>query len=301
MNLTGLHILLTYQCTQECDHCFVWGSPWQSGVFTVERLDQVFQQAQQVSTINEIYFEGGEPFLYYPLLLHGVRAAASLGYTTGIVSNAYWATALEDACAWLKPLQEAGLQRLEVSSDLFHGSAAITHEAQTAARAAERLGISTALIQINPPSGYREPGAHKPGAPVDGGGVMYRGRAAAFLTKDLPGAAWDSFKTCPYEDLLKPQRLHVDPDGYLHLCQGLVVGNLFERPLVDIWQTFNPHMYPVVAALVKGGPAELARKYNVPHQDNYVDACHLCYSVRFALRKRFPDILVPEQMYGVMN
>ena len=26
MELTSLHILLTYQCTCECEHCFVWGS-----------------------------------------------------------------------------------------------------------------------------------------------------------------------------------------------------------------------------------------------------------------------------------
>ena len=31
MKLTGLHLLLTYQCVLECDHCFVWGSPWQKG------------------------------------------------------------------------------------------------------------------------------------------------------------------------------------------------------------------------------------------------------------------------------
>ena len=34
MKLSGLHLLLTCQCTFECDHCFVWGSPWQSGVMT---------------------------------------------------------------------------------------------------------------------------------------------------------------------------------------------------------------------------------------------------------------------------
>ena len=39
IRISGLHLLLTYQCTYECDHCFVWGSPWQSGVFTVERLE----------------------------------------------------------------------------------------------------------------------------------------------------------------------------------------------------------------------------------------------------------------------
>ena len=38
MKLSGLHLLLTYQCTFECDHCFVWGSPWQTGTLTLEQI-----------------------------------------------------------------------------------------------------------------------------------------------------------------------------------------------------------------------------------------------------------------------
>jgi len=30
MKLSSLHVLLTYQCNYECDHCFVWGSPRQA-------------------------------------------------------------------------------------------------------------------------------------------------------------------------------------------------------------------------------------------------------------------------------
>jgi molybdenum cofactor biosynthesis enzyme MoaA len=38
MRLTGLHLLLTYQCTLECGHCFTWGSPWQSGTMTLQDI-----------------------------------------------------------------------------------------------------------------------------------------------------------------------------------------------------------------------------------------------------------------------
>ena len=33
--LRELHLLLTYQCTFECDHCFVWGSPFQTATMTL--------------------------------------------------------------------------------------------------------------------------------------------------------------------------------------------------------------------------------------------------------------------------
>ena len=43
--LNGLHILLTYRCLSACDPCFVWGSPDQNGVFTLESLHRVLDQA----------------------------------------------------------------------------------------------------------------------------------------------------------------------------------------------------------------------------------------------------------------
>jgi MoaA/NifB/PqqE/SkfB family radical SAM enzyme len=40
IELTGLHVLLTYRCTFECDHCFVWGSPNQAGTFTLADIER---------------------------------------------------------------------------------------------------------------------------------------------------------------------------------------------------------------------------------------------------------------------
>ncbi|MFQ6004291.1 MAG: hypothetical protein ACE5OQ_02215, partial [Woeseia sp.] len=36
--LSGLHLLLTYACNYQCDHCFVWGGPWQSGTMTLATI-----------------------------------------------------------------------------------------------------------------------------------------------------------------------------------------------------------------------------------------------------------------------
>ncbi len=88
MKLEGLHILLTYQCTYECDHCFVWGSPRQTGTLTYEQIEQILLQAKDAH-VTSIYFEGGEPFLYYAILVKAVHKAADMGFSVGIVSNAY--------------------------------------------------------------------------------------------------------------------------------------------------------------------------------------------------------------------
>ncbi len=299
MNLTGFHILLTYTCNYECDHCFVWGSPWQTGTFTLARLEEVFRQAQEVGSIREIYFEGGEAFLYHPILTEGVARAKKLGYWTGIVSNGYWATGKEDAWMWLKPLVTAGLDRLELSYDIYHGDDLEPPEDHPALAAARDLFLDESIIVVEPPVGMRDPEASRPGLPLTGGDVMFRGRAAEKLTAGLPRQAWSSFTTCPYEDLVDPGRIHVDPFGNLHLCQGIAIGNLFDRPLLEIVTEYDALAHPIVGPLLEGGPARLVEEFDLDHEAGYVDACHLCYTARQALRQRFPAELGPDQMYGI--
>jgi hypothetical protein len=45
--------------------------------------------------------------------------------------------------------------------------------------------------------------------------------------------------------------------------------------------------------------AELVKAHDLAREDGYVDACHLCYEARSALRERFPELLGPPTVYGV--
>jgi hypothetical protein len=295
MDLTGLHFLLTYECNSECDHCFVWGSPWQSGTMTLREIRQILSQAEDVGTIKWIYFEGGEPFLYYPILLEAVQESAKRGFQVGLVTNTYWAKEVEDALAWLDPFQGL-VQDLSISSDLFHGSEEMVRLTENACEAAGQLGIPIGVISI------AQPRASEPAVgqlPLGESGVMYRGRAASKLVHLVAQHPWTEFRECPYEDLREPGRVHLDPLGYLHICQGISIGNLFQRPLKEICQTYVPESHPIVGPLLKGGPVELVHRYGLSHGERYADACHLCYEARIELRDHFPDILTPDQMYGV--
>ncbi len=297
MELTGLHILTTYQCTLQCDHCFVWGSPWQQGTMPLDRIREILRQAKHLGTVKSIYFEGGEPFLYYASLLEAVRVTATLGFRTGIVSNGYWATSQPDAVAFLRPF--AGLlDDLSISSDLYHWSEPLSQQAEHARGAAEALGIPIGYMSVAQPEATdAAPALGK--LPAGESRVMYRGRAARDLAPRATLHAWDSFAACTNENLVDPGRVHVDPLGNVHICQGISLGNLFETGLAEICRDYDPAAHPIVGPLLAGGPAELARAFEVEHGDSFADACHLCDSVRRKLRERFPRTLGPDQMYGV--
>lgn len=298
MHLTGLHLLLSYRCTFECDHCFVWSSPNAQGTMSLAMAESALDQASQINTINQVYFEGGEPFLFYPILLRLCRLASRIGFKTGIVTNSYFGTSTRDAEEWLKPLKEVGLDSISVSDDTYHsGSTETETPAAIVKRAADDLGINSGVICIDPPRGVDN--KQVPGEPVLGGGVRFRGRAVANLNDaNLPHRKWSEFDKCPDEDFTGIGRLHLDPYGILYPCQGIIVGNLIKNTLQEVVQNYNPKDHPVIDPLMRGGPAELIRYYNLPLEGNYLDACHLCYLARKMLLKRFPDYLAPPQVYG---
>jgi hypothetical protein len=298
MKITGLHLLMTYQCTFECDHCFVWGSPRQNGVMTLENIERILQQGKRAGSVRSVYFEGGEPFLYYATLVNGVQMAAGMGFEVGVVSNAYWATSYADALEALTPFKGL-LADLSVSSDLFHFDEKVSRQSQNATRAAEALGIPVGTICVAQPE--QADAVHSQGQlPAGEGAVMYRGRAVEKLARWANLHPWQEYTQCMHEDLRDPGRVHVDPFGNLQLCQGIVIGNIFQENLDAICARFDPEAYPVVSELLAGGPARLVELYDLQAAPGYADACHLCYSARLQLRQRFPEILKPDGMYGVM-
>ncbi len=297
MSLAGIHLLLTYECNAECDHCFVWGSPFLEGTMTLEGIRAIYEGAKELGTVEHLYFEGGEPFLYYPVMLRAMEEARALGFECGIVTNGYWITALDDTVEWLRPIAEIGVMDLSISSDLFHGEEEMEgQKVKVVEEVARQLALPANVIAIEEPCVEEAFGER--GQPIVGGSVRFRGRAVAKLVKGLPRRSWQELNECPYEALDDPKRVHIDHLGYVHLCQGLVIGNALERSLAQVMSEYDPASHPIVGPLLSGGPAALVKRYNLPHEEGYVEACHLCYLAREMLRPQFPEALGPGQMYG---
>lgn len=298
--LTGIHFLLSYRCTYECDHCFVYSGPFQSGTFTIDQINRVLDEGVKMGTVNSVYFEGGEPFLFYPLMLAGIKAARDRGFSVGIVSNSYWATSEADAHLWLEPLVELGIADLSISDDSFHGDQQATESARNAIAAARKLGLPIGSICIDEPKVVGESSdPQKEGEPIISGDVVMRGRAADKLTEGLPRRKCSNFAECTREELVDPGRVHVDSYGNVQPCQGISIGNMWETSLSELMANYDASSHPIVGPILKGGPLELARTYDVDHEETYVDECHFCFNVRRKLIDRFPQYLAPRQVYGL--
>jgi hypothetical protein len=298
LKLKGVHLLLTYQCDRECDHCFVWGSPDSRGVFTIQRIKQILAEAEKLGTVDHVSLEGGEPFLYYPIMIRAIEEATILGFGVEVLSNCYWASCPEDAVEWLRPMSEAGDVALSLSSDPYHGESWKIEEVATAVKAAKSLDMEANILSIKYPEADTPCPGEIEGVKVGLSELMYKGRAASELTGEAERKVWSEFTECPYEELENPGRVHVDPLGYVHVCQGISIGNAWRRPFSEIVGGYDPHGNPIIGPLIRGGPAALVESFRLLPDESYADACHLCYSMRLMLREKHPDILGPDQMYG---
>ncbi|MEM0008308.1 MAG: radical SAM protein [Candidatus Bathyarchaeia archaeon] len=298
MNLKGVHLLLTYRCDVECDHCFVWGSPNAKGTFTFKQISKILEEARKISSVSYISIEGGEPFLYYPIMVKTVKRGVELGFHVEVLSNCYWATCVEDAVEWLLPIAESKDVELSLSSDPYHGEGWITGEVKNAVNAAKALNMKVGIMVIKCPYAEAPCPTEVDGVKVGLYELMYRGRACSKLAGKADKRCWREFTKCPYEDFVNQERVHIDPFGYVHVCQGISIGNAWQKPLSKIVEEYDPYANPILEPLIRGGPVRLLKSTTCPMTSFmrmraiYATLRGKCYG------DTLPDVLAPDQMYG---
>ena len=189
---------------------------------TLAQLTSVIDQGADLG-LTDVYFEGGEPTLAYPIVLAAAKHARERGLDVGIVSNCFWATSVADAKVWLAPFAELGLADLSLSSYAYFVEDANEEQLRNAVLAAQELGIPASVLEVGAPADIGVPGA----CSGDVGEVMHKGRAAVALAPARASRPPETLATCPFEDFADPGRAHVGPDGELQVCQGISAGNVF--------------------------------------------------------------------------
>lgn len=309
MRPKALHLLLTYKCNNFCSHCFVFSGPDKNGkVLSVNEAGKLFLDAKKLGGIEMVYLEGGEPFLEYDAMAGVIKRGCKAGLKVGVITNCLWARSKEMAMAKLLPIREY-ITELIFSCDEYHNNFKEVRQAILAARSLNiPFVINTILANAKPTFTLRECVYTLPKCDrvFRYGHLRYVGRASENLTKNVPKRPYYVFTKCTYYDvtspfdihsgLAEPLSIHIDPYGYVQLCQGLCIGNVFKNSLDDIIKNYKPLEHPIIGPILRGGPARLAKDFGLDGE--FVDGCQLCYTVRRQLRMRFPKILAPEVVYG---
>jgi Predicted Fe-S oxidoreductases len=83
-------------------------------------MESIFEQLKKVQTIKVVVFTGGETTLQKEKLLKGLNLARDCGFSSRVVTNAWWATSKENADQFVKELVDAGLSEINTSFDDYH-------------------------------------------------------------------------------------------------------------------------------------------------------------------------------------
>jgi MoaA/NifB/PqqE/SkfB family radical SAM enzyme len=291
-------LMLTYKCNAACEFCYYHGAPDKGGLMPVETCLAAWRSLQTLAgDAAKVHLTGGEPFLYWDHLveiLHKVREQ-DLGPVDQIETNGFWATDDRLIADRLATLTSLGMERLKISVDPFHQEyVAIEPVNRLASMAAEILGPDR--VQVRWEEYLDEP------ADIRRLSQSERDRAYTLAYHEYPfrftgraaGHPAHLLACKPVEELmhmnclagfLGAKGVHIDPHGnvFSGVCSGIILGNVNQTPLEEIWRTFDPREEGAISVLCEKGPCGLfeeARSLGHEELPAYASKCHLCTHVR---------------------
>ena len=304
-------LILSYRCTSRCAHClYNCGPNWPRQAMRPEDVLLALRTLASWPSPPQVHLTGGEPFLFFDLLLGATQVAAELGLTVYVETGAAWCTDDDQTIERFYALRQSGLAAVLISCSPFHAARFAPEHTLRAVRAALTIfGPGQVLVyqpdyletiqqfsvtHPTPLDSYEE--YYSPAQLRhlfwDGYGLISGGRAGyklGHLVECIPAKAFCD-QDCSGE-ILFAQHSHMDLGGnYIPgFCAGLSAAdwrkdaNLLQRPYP-----------PLVELLIEGGPYalyELARRrHNYrPLPAGYAGKCHLCVDLRWHLVRQCPE------------
>lgn len=291
-------LLLTYKCNAACEFCYYNCGPEKEGVMSAATAIGAWKSLKNLAgRAAKIHITGGEPFLYWDRLVQILQEAGKekLGEVDLIETNGFWAASEGIARERLEILDELGMRRLKISTDPFHREYVDAEPVRRLAEvAAEVLGPERVLVRwrkyLASPVEMKElTSEERRGQYVlamNDYPCRFTGRAAGQLAELTASEPVESLASMNCKlGFLAAKGVHIDPFGnvFSGTCSGIIVGNINQMPLDDIWKRFNPARSEFIDTLFNLGPYGLlgeAVGLGYKKADVYASKCHLCTSIR---------------------
>lgn len=291
-------LLLTYKCNGACEFCYYNCCPEKGGLMPVDMAISAWQSLKILAGDNaKVHITGGEPFLYWDLLEEILKEAQkrNLGKVDLIETNGFWATKEKIIRQRLKRLVELGMHRFKISTDPFHQEYVDIEPIRRLAKIATKiLGHKRVLIRWQK---YLEDSAkmkslsfaereQKYISAMNDYPCRFTGRAGGRLAELVASKPIDAIASVNCKsNLLGAKGVHIDPFGnvFSGTCSGIIVGNVNQNRLENIWKEFHPGQNEFVNTLFNLGPfgfLEKAEKLGYKKLKLYANKCHLCTHIR---------------------
>lgn len=308
-------LLLTYRCNAACRFCYYNCQPQAGGLMPVDMAVSAAQGLRRLAGDGaKIHLTGGEPFLEFERLLEICRAYQREGLIDildNVETNGGWACQERDIADKLAALKDAGLRRLKISCDIFHQEfIPIDHVRRLAQVAAKILGADNVLVRWQADLQNPQPpevlfDRRRLAELLKSQHVRFTGRAALCLAPLVADLPLDAVRTAQCQTaFLDAKGVHIDPYGnvFSGQCSGMVVGNISQMPLEEIWRRFDPQTLPFWKVLFASGPAGfLSEQPEIAPllPAKIASKCHLCALIcRIFFDKGLYLSIINTEIYG---
>jgi len=317
-------LILTYHCQSACRHCLYNSGPGWKDWILEETLESAIQLLEDWSSVKQLHFTGGEPFLNFPLLLEAVRLASAAQIPAYVETSAGWCVNPDLTRRHFSALHDAGLRAIMISCSPFHAETIPLHRTLMAiGEALDVFGLQRVMVyQYDWIDQIRRFGTHTP-TPIsryiesfgidpcgvmlwEGYGLISGGRAGfalGHMTDRVPAYIFEG-QRC-YQEILNSSQFHLDLYGNLipGVCGGLSLCDWQEIPL-PVKEYPVIELSPLALILAESGPYGLYEFACKEHgfsasKQGYAGKCHLCVDVRrhLAHQKGYPE-LAPSGFYA---
>ena len=313
-------LMLTYKCPASCEFCYYHCNPEKEGLMSVNDAIGAWTSLTELAGKDaKVHITGGEPFLYFDHLAKIMTEAnnCNLAPLDLLETNGYWAKNVGDIADKLEFLDSKGLKRLKISWDPFHAEYIDrTRVVMLVETANQVLGPERVMVRWEK---YLQEPVRKNGELTNGNRdevyknavldypVRFTGRAAGKLADLFADKDADTFsdENCKGA-FLGAKGVHIDPYGNVFngQCSGIIIGNIKDQSLDEMWGNFDPDEMAVVGTLFHEGPCGLledAEEKGYQRKAAYASKCHLCSDIRqfFFDNRIYSKIIGPFDCYGV--
>jgi hypothetical protein len=298
--ISGISILLTYQCPAACDHCVFRSAPGRTETVDLETARAFIEAASRQQPPPSVAFSGGEPFLRLEMMKDLAGEARRRGMAWEVISSSSWCRSAAQAREGLRDLRRLGLETYCTSIDRFHLRYVPFRRMRFAVSAALELGIRVVInTMADPALGGREreflaetldlPLETVTGLRVNVMKTVPAGRAVERVS-DYLYRVKDLREGCPFSTDV----VTLSPEGLLYPCCGMVIGEEPRAAGLFVQDNLNGKNADDVAAVLKALKSDLffkvlqvlgpyrvleilkARRPELVTRDRYVGGCDVC-------------------------
>lgn len=310
-DIRRVEYLVTKRCTGWCQHCSVMTGD-RNPDHSYRDLTAVLAASAHLYAafpVSSMMVYGGEPLLYLDNVVQLFRFACESGVSRReLITNGYFSRDFRKIASSVVRLAQSGMTHAYVSVDAFH-------QPRIPLAQVEEF-LSTLLLQgsgqvfLHPSwvvgrdhdNEYNQRTesivcqlVERHGVRVsDGNNIIPAGRFRHSLCEYYPRFPELPPQKCrdiPYANA--PDRvgsLRFLPNGDVHICRGVILGNIFEAELPRMLQAYEPLTDPALAAIVSDGAQGIltlaAKDHVMIDPEDYYGRCDLCAATLSALRRR---------------